>query len=863
MTSQVTFIGGGPPGESFFEGYVRFETAAGRTPRTEAELMALITNPSQLLTAAEEARDAAIAAKDGAESATAGLPAGANSPVALMEALNGQFRQATYATRAAILRANYAPPPEVTTNCVSFEVRDVATGDVLLSKARDTAVLPASTTKVMALLCAIEAIGVAQFKAGSITVPNDEDYYDGDGTGGLLQISDVFDLPEVAHAFMLPSNNAAGNLLALAAFPASQDPPAELVAAMNAKAAVLGMSDTNYVITFGDSIDGNTEITAEDSATLCAHIASGATPAAALVAEYWREGRETITISGPNARVVELNHTVDMLQSGDTADDARFTRVLGGKTGHSGSNSGYVHMLHVKSNWNQDLAVIVHKAETDIDRYRDYGAIMSTLDASYEWIDGIPVCSRRYKVRPNYSRLLQSASPEITGRWSRPSNATLIDGTYTLIDADEDTPRLTYNSFYQLLEGVYLEPERENFVHNSIAKGGVAGALTEINGDPDFDVGTGWTDNSTGDGSVTFGGTGAVLDPGTGNAYMDMSFTVKAGYHYVMVAPQGVLGNNIIYRLGTTLGGNELEDGFWTAGQGYNSNMFVPEADGTLYLRIQRELDGAATLPELEIRECGKLPTDWEWFGLFGVHFEIAAIGTVEGANALDVRFVGQPSADGFVYWNFGSPARANTGEKWALSCYNQRIAGSAANVEFRNRLIIQDRARVTISDVRSGLLSGVHLDTPSPRLLGNRSYTGARPQNALIEYVEFGWVAGVTEGDAFDITIRMANPQLERRSLSDGEVIDKDGRTSVIRTDPDDPDTWVRAADSYTLTDIEPGVYDLYILGADLRILGGTALSRQRVEVNASREMQVRWPDRVNNEGIIHSLHLFPVYQA
>jgi D-alanyl-D-alanine endopeptidase (penicillin-binding protein 7) len=137
-------------------------------------------------------------------------------------------------------------------------VMDQDTNEVLLSK-NPQAVLPiASITKLMTALVVVEA---GQDMDEMLTI-SEEDRDTEKGTGSRLAIGSSLSRGEMMHLALMASENRAANALGrhypggLSAF----------VAAMNAKAQLLGMSDTHYVEPTG--LSSRNQSSAKDLAAL-------------------------------------------------------------------------------------------------------------------------------------------------------------------------------------------------------------------------------------------------------------------------------------------------------------------------------------------------------------------------------------------------------------------------------------------------------------------------------------------------------------------------------------------------------------------------------------------------------------------
>ena len=142
---------------------------------------------------------------------------------------------------------------------------DTATGNVLFEKNADEKIYPASTTKIMTVLLAVEAIEAGKFALtdsvtaqSSITTALGED-----GSSAGIVVGEAMTLESVLYCAMLSSANEACNMVASYI---SGDIPS-FVSLMNARALELGCTGTNFRNTHGYP-DYNHYSTARDMALI-------------------------------------------------------------------------------------------------------------------------------------------------------------------------------------------------------------------------------------------------------------------------------------------------------------------------------------------------------------------------------------------------------------------------------------------------------------------------------------------------------------------------------------------------------------------------------------------------------------------
>ena len=179
---------------------------------------------------------------------------------------------------------------------------------ILWSRNADEKMSPASTTKVMTTLVAIEALPLSH----RVTIPAEA--VGVEGSSVYLTEGEEFTLEELLYCVMLESANDAATAVALAVA-GSVEAFAEL---MNAKAASLGLENTHFVNPHGLDAEGH-YTTAGDLALILA---------AALENEAFSKISATYktTVGGPDGARLLVNHN-RLLRS--------YEGSLGGKTGYT------------------------------------------------------------------------------------------------------------------------------------------------------------------------------------------------------------------------------------------------------------------------------------------------------------------------------------------------------------------------------------------------------------------------------------------------------------------------------------------------------------------------------------------------
>ena len=174
---------------------------------------------------------------------------------------------------ALILTAGLFSPAALAAEEDSFSVAataailvDLDTGEVLFEMDADEQRYPASITKVMTGLLAVEAIERGELTMDTLVTLGD-DLYTGIGAGGStqdLKTGEILTVRDLLNCALIPSANEACNALASTV---SGSIPA-FVELMNQRAQELGMTNTHFMNTHGYH-DDNHYTTARDISYLC------------------------------------------------------------------------------------------------------------------------------------------------------------------------------------------------------------------------------------------------------------------------------------------------------------------------------------------------------------------------------------------------------------------------------------------------------------------------------------------------------------------------------------------------------------------------------------------------------------------
>lgn len=197
--------------------------------------------------------------------------------------------------------------------------------ELLYSKNATVQDIPASTTKVMALITGLDYVKdikkVITIKSSDVQT----------GSGNYFSAGDTMTIEELMLSMMLPSSNTAAQAFAricgAAMLEAAGDSTytdaeckTEFVSKMNAKAAYIGMTNSTFDSPSG--LSTNTKMTVKDMVQMVVEACSYPE-----ILKVWNKKSYTIPVGGTNPRSVTLTTTVT-----DTSIENSYY-IFGGKTG--------------------------------------------------------------------------------------------------------------------------------------------------------------------------------------------------------------------------------------------------------------------------------------------------------------------------------------------------------------------------------------------------------------------------------------------------------------------------------------------------------------------------------------------------
>ena len=225
---------------------------------------------------------------------------------------------------------------------------------VLYTKNADEILYPASLTKVMTVLLAVEAVEAGTVKLTDMVTAQDDLYFDltADSSSVYMSIGETMTLENLLYCAMVASANEACNVIARYV----SGSISEFVEAMNRRAAELGCENTHFVNTHGLQ-DTEHYTTARDFAKILREAASH---------ELIMEISNTVTYTVPDTNMSaerKLENTNSLINPTNPLypGDYGYEYTKGVKTGHT-SDAGYCLATTAEKDGVQLLCVIM-KAE--------------------------------------------------------------------------------------------------------------------------------------------------------------------------------------------------------------------------------------------------------------------------------------------------------------------------------------------------------------------------------------------------------------------------------------------------------------------------------------------------------------------
>lgn len=263
------------------------------------------------------------------------------------------------------------PAPEAN----SVMLVDIATGNALYSKNSDTQTAPASLTKIMTVLLAVEAIERGEINPGDNVTASENITYDliDDGSTAGIVPGEIMSLRDLLYCAMLGSANEACNIIAEYV----SGNISSFIALMNTRAAELGCTGTNFTNTHGLPADSH-YTTAKDMSIIALEAAGHSmfmeicnTPSKIIDATNESEPRD-------------LQNTNSLInKNAKPYGDYSYEYAAGMKTGHTDA-AGYCLISTAKKDGVNLLCVVMGGKATPNGEGTSYGSFTDTI-ALYNW----------------------------------------------------------------------------------------------------------------------------------------------------------------------------------------------------------------------------------------------------------------------------------------------------------------------------------------------------------------------------------------------------------------------------------------------------------------------------------------------
>ena len=242
--------------------------------------------------------------------------------------------------------------PALTLTAQSALVMDCETGDILFEKDANTQRAPASITKIMTLLLAVEAGNLSRM----VTIPNSASTAPSDSTVVPVYVDERMTMNDLLHGMFIKSGNDASNAIGTVV----AGSVAEFVNRMNERAKNLGMKNTRFANTHGYPVSGH-YTTARDMAILTRHAMQNPTvKKIATMRQYTMAPTE-------KRSALQLKKSYAIL---DPASEYYDARVIGLKTGYSQS-SGQCFVGAATKNGKTLICVILKSGWAKPDKWID------------------------------------------------------------------------------------------------------------------------------------------------------------------------------------------------------------------------------------------------------------------------------------------------------------------------------------------------------------------------------------------------------------------------------------------------------------------------------------------------------------
>ncbi|MBM2294833.1 D-alanyl-D-alanine carboxypeptidase [Sulfitobacter pseudonitzschiae] len=245
----------------------------------------------------------------------------------------------------------------------------------LYSKAPDKRIMPASITKVLTAVTAIRVLTALRIDLDNyqIAVTSADEV---GGSGNNVKDGDIISFKDALKNMMLPSSNSTATAMArsvgselVAGVGERVNHLKRFITEMNSVAADLGMANSNFNNASGLASSG--QFSTVSDITLLMIEAAGLLQ----ITDIWGAGSDKITITGPNARIENVTHSLKMIADPD---------VLGGKSGTL-TPAIYSASLLIQAPSGNRIVATVLQSNTATQRYTDIRTMVDAVVSGVDW----------------------------------------------------------------------------------------------------------------------------------------------------------------------------------------------------------------------------------------------------------------------------------------------------------------------------------------------------------------------------------------------------------------------------------------------------------------------------------------------
>jgi D-alanyl-D-alanine carboxypeptidase (penicillin-binding protein 5/6) len=253
---------------------------------------------------------------------------------------------------------------------------DMNDNQVLYSRNADAKVYPASLTKIMTVLLAVEAIEEGRVGLYDTVTAQEDSTFDttSDGSTANIQPGEIMTLQDLLYCALLASANEACNIIAEYLDGSVQD----FIVEMNERAAELGCSHTHFANTHGLP-DENHYTTAADMSLIAREAAESS---------LFMEICNTVSFTVPATNLSDardLSNTNALINPDSMYSDKYYYEYAAGiKTGYT-SDAGYCLVSTASKNDISLLAVVMGASATGEGDATVYGNFADSI-ALYNWV---------------------------------------------------------------------------------------------------------------------------------------------------------------------------------------------------------------------------------------------------------------------------------------------------------------------------------------------------------------------------------------------------------------------------------------------------------------------------------------------